>query len=77
MPGKTRLGTAHKLKTEAYSHFVRDIKTHTVTDTPFEVEAHTGHINNDNKKRLQRLQSFCTKDIKLKNLKRAYLQILN
>ena len=69
IPGETRLDTAHKLKTESYSHFVRDITTHTVTVTPFEVGAHTGHINNDNKKRLKTLHSFCTKDIKLKKFK--------
>ena len=27
IPGETRLDTAHSLKTEAYSHFVRDIKS--------------------------------------------------
>ena len=69
VPGETRLDTAHKLKTESYSHFVRDITSHTVTVTPFEVGAHTGHINNDNKKRLKTLHSFCTKDIKLKKFK--------
>ena len=69
IPGETRLDTAHRLKTEAYSHFVRDIKSHTVTVTPFEVEAHTDHINNDNKKRLQTLHSFCTKNIKFKRFK--------
>ena len=40
IPGETRLDTAHSLKTEAYSDFVRDIKSNTVTVTPFEVEAH-------------------------------------
>ena len=68
-PGESRLDTAHRLKTESYSHFVTDIKTHKVTVTPFEVGAHTGHINSDNKKRLHALHSFCTKDIKLKKFK--------
>ena len=69
IPCETRLDTAHKQKTEAYSHFFRDITSHTVTVTPFEEGAHTGHINNDNKKRLKKLHSFCTKDIKLKKFK--------
>ena len=69
VPGESRLDTAHRLKTESYSHFVTDIKTHKVTVTPFEVGAHTGHINSDNKKRLHSLHSFCTKDIKLKKFK--------
>ena len=69
VPGELRLDTAHRLKTESYSHFVTDIKTHTVTVIPFEVGAHTGHINNENKKRLHDLHRFCTKDIKLKKFK--------
>ena len=31
--------------------------------------AHTGHINNDNKKRLKPLHSFCITDINLKKFK--------
>ena len=69
IPGELRLDTAHRLKAESYSHFVTDIKTHTVTVIPIEVGAHTGHINNENKKRLHDLHRFCTKDIKLKKFK--------
>ena len=69
VPGEARLDTAHKLKTESYSHFVTDIRTHSVTVTPFEVGAHTGHINNDNKTRLHMLHSYCKKEIKLKKFK--------
>ena len=69
VPGETRLETAHKLKTESFSHFVTDIQSHRVTLTPFEVGAHTGHINNENKNRLKTLHGFCTKDIKLKKFK--------
>ena len=67
--GEARLDTAHKLKTESYSYFVTDIRTHSVTVTPFEVGAHTGHINNDNKTRLHMLHSYCKKEIKLKKFK--------
>jgi hypothetical protein len=69
VPGEARLDTAHNLKMESYSHFTTDIRTHTVTVTPFEVGAHTGHINQDNKKRLHTLHTFCTKDVKLKRFK--------
>ena len=69
VPGELRLDTAHRLKAESYSHFVTDITTHTVKVIPFEVGAHTGHINNENKKRLHDLHRFCTKDIKLKKFK--------
>ena len=69
VPGEARLDTAHKLKSDKYSHLVSDIKTHTVTVTPFEVGAQTGHINSDNKLRLHKLHGFCTKDIKLKKFR--------
>ena len=68
VPGEARLEKAHKLKDDKYSHLVSDIKSHTVTVTPFEVGAQTGHINSDNKQRLHKIHSFCTKDIKLQYL---------
>ena len=69
VPAEPRLETAHSLKMESYSHFSTDIKTHTVTVIPFEVGSHTGHISNDNKKRLHTLHSYCTKDIKFKKFR--------
>jgi hypothetical protein len=69
VPGESRLDTAHTLKMESYSHFTIDIRTQTVTGTPFEVEAHTGRINQDNKKRLHSWHTCCTKDVKLKLFK--------
>ena len=69
VPAEHRLDTAHTLKMNSYSHFSSDIKTHTVSVIPFEVGSHTGHINNDNKKRLHTLHSYCSKDIKLKRFK--------
>ena len=72
----SRLDTAHNLKMESYSHFTTDIRTHTVTVTPFEVGAQTGHINQDNKKRLHTLHTFCTKDVRLKRFKENCLHYL-
>jgi hypothetical protein len=46
---------------DSYSHFTSDIWTKTVAVTSFEVGAHTGHINQDNMKRLHTLHTFCTK----------------
>ena len=69
VPGEARIEIAHSLKSDSYSHFASDITAYTVSVTPFEVGAHTGHISNENKKRLQSLHKFCTKDIKLKKFK--------
>ena len=69
VPEEARLDTAHRLKANSYAHLVTDIQSHTVTVTPFEVGAHTGHLNIENKKRLHTLHSFCSKDIKLKRFK--------
>ena len=69
VPAEPRLDIAHTLKMNSYSHFSSDIKSHTVTVIPFEVGAHTGHLNNDNRKRLHTLHSFCTKDVKFNKFK--------
>ena len=69
VPGEARLDIAHKLKENSYAHFLTDIRSNSVTVTPFEVGAHTGHINIENKKRLHSLHSYCTKDIKLKKFR--------
>ena len=58
VPGESRLDIAHKLKAESYEHLVTDIRSHSVTVTPFEVGAQTGHLNMDNKRRLHKLHSF-------------------
>ena len=58
VPGETRLETAHTLKVDRYSHFISDIKSHTVSVIPFEVGSHTGHISRDNKDRLHKLHKF-------------------
>ena len=69
VPGESRLETSHTLKMVSYKHLTSDIRTHTVTVIPFEIGAHTGHINQDNKKRLHTFHTFCTKDVKLKRFK--------
>ena len=42
---ESRLEIAHKLKSESYEHLVTDIRTHSVTVTPFEVGAKTGYLS--------------------------------
>ena len=69
VPAEPRLDIAHTLKTNSYSHFSSDIKSHKVKVIPFEVGSNTGHINNENKRRLHTLHSYCMKDIKLKRFK--------
>ena len=69
VPAEVRLETAHKLKMEKYQHFSTDIKSYSVSVIPFEIGSHTGHVNNENKKSLHLLHSYCKKDIKFKKFK--------
>ena len=65
-PGMTQLDSANRRKTEKYQHFERDISTYKVENTPFEVEAATGHINNRNKLNIKKLHKFVKKGTSLK-----------
>ena len=66
VPGERRIEVANTLKADKYQHFSRDIQTHTVSLTPFEVGSNTGFITRDNRKRLQSLHKFCSKQTKFK-----------
>ena len=69
VPGESRIDTAHSLKSESYSYFSTDIKSHSVSVIPFEVGSNTGHISRENKDRLHTLHKFCKKDVKLKKFR--------
>ena len=66
VPSEQRIELSNTLKSNKYQHFRTDIKSHTVTVTPFEVGSHTGYISSQNKKNLADLHKFCKKEIKLK-----------
>ena len=66
-PGMTQLDSANRRKADKYKHFERDISSFKVEVVPFEVEAATGHINNNrNKQNIKNLHKFVRKGTSLK-----------
>ena len=65
VPKETRIRIANTLKMDKYQHFKRYIKANEVTVTPFEIGSHTGMVTRENRKSLQKIHKYCTKNIKL------------
>ena len=65
-PGETRIDIAHKLKKEKYQHFEKDILTYKASVIPFEIGSNTGFISTRNKASLNKLHTYCKKNLKLK-----------
>ena len=65
-PGETRIDIAHKLKQEKYQHFEKDISSYKASVIPFEIGSNTGFISTRNKASLNKLHTYCKKNIKLK-----------
>ena len=66
VPFELRITEAHKLKTEKYSHFEKDITEYTTKIIALEIGSR-GHVTSENKDRLKLLYNFTTKDLKFKS----------